>query len=144
MTARTLRARPSRRKTSSEAEIGFRIGGLRANLSARRAGREHSPALEALGLSWPQIIAYAEAVAADGDRAIDRMVGHPNLLQPPKSSRRVHRDVATAANRPRRRCRLGMGDVRLPVSLIDRDDLATGRFDGAVLHANHPDPSTPK
>ena len=41
-----------------------------------------SAALDALGLSWPQLQAYGDAADFFEDRPIHRMLGHPTLLQP--------------------------------------------------------------
>lgn len=97
---------------------------------------EHSAALEAVGLSWSQIQAYAEAVDTEGDRPIHRMLGHPTLLQPldPRDAGpdlclllQIDSDDAIGWS---------WGDFGCLYVWIARADLAAGHFDRAVLRAH--------
>ncbi|MDP1848993.1 MAG: DUF1963 domain-containing protein [Solirubrobacteraceae bacterium] len=94
-----------------------------------------SNVLYLIGLQWPQISEYEEALDDWDERPIHRMLGHPTLLQPPDPRDAdfelrllLQVDYDDAAG-------WMWGDVGCLHVWIRRDDLAAGRFDRAVLEA---------
>lgn len=91
-----------------------------------------SAALDALGLSWPQLQAYGDAADFFEDRPIHRMLGHPTLLQleprdaDPEQCLLLQIDTDDTIG-------WSWGDVGCLYIWIARGDLAAGRFDRAVL-----------
>lgn len=92
-----------------------------------------SDALDALGLSWPQLQAYLDATDFFEDRPTHRMLGHPTLLQPhdphdadPEQCLLLQIDTDDAIG-------WMCGDVGCLYVWIARGDLAAGRFGRAVL-----------
>lgn len=92
-----------------------------------------SAALDALGLSWPQIQAYGDAADFFEDRPIHRMLGHPTLLQghdphdaDPNLCLLLQIDTDDALG-------WSIGDVGCLYIWIAHGDLAAGRFERAML-----------